>query len=64
MGLEVRVLHVSKPRGQGYKCECVCVRYAVSVMWELDPDFRVVNVWYGPTVIHSAYKLFYEVNIS
>ncbi|KAK7116248.1 DIS3-like exonuclease 1 [Littorina saxatilis] len=36
-------------------------RYAVSVMWELTPKFEVVNVWYGRTIIHSKYKLFYEM---
>ncbi|XP_076444045.1 DIS3-like exonuclease 1 [Babylonia areolata] len=36
-------------------------RYAVSVMWELTPQFEVVKVWYGRTVIHSQYKLFYEM---
>ncbi|KAL8586444.1 hypothetical protein ACOMHN_050039 [Nucella lapillus] len=36
-------------------------RYAVSVMWELTPQFDVVSVWYGRTVIHSQYKLFYEM---
>ncbi|TGZ63828.1 hypothetical protein CRM22_006707 [Opisthorchis felineus] len=37
-------------------------RYAVSVLWELDMDsFDVLDVWYGRTVIRSAYKLTYEV---
>jgi hypothetical protein len=36
-------------------------RYAMSVIWELDQDFEVVNVWYGKTIIRSSYKLFYEV---
>uniref|UniRef100_A0A1I8HG56 DIS3-like exonuclease 1 n=1 Tax=Macrostomum lignano TaxID=282301 RepID=A0A1I8HG56_9PLAT len=36
-------------------------RYAVSVIWELTPDTEVVSVWYGRTVIRSAYKLFYEM---
>ena len=31
-------------------------------MWELTPKFEVVSVWYGRTVIHSRYKLFYEVS--
>ncbi len=36
-------------------------RYAVSVMWELEPKtFKVLDVWYGRTVIRSSYKLFYE----
>ncbi|XP_029430598.1 DIS3-like exonuclease 1 isoform X2 [Rhinatrema bivittatum] len=36
-------------------------RYAVSVMWELDEDtYEIKKVWYGRTIIHSAYKLFYE----
>ena len=33
----------------------------MSVIWELDTNYEVVNVWYGKTVIRSAYKLFYEV---
>lgn len=37
------------------------LRYAVSVMWELDEDYRVRDVWYGRTVIRSAYKLYYEL---
>lgn len=36
-------------------------RYAVSVMWELDKtSHEIKNVWYGRTIIRSAYKLFYE----
>lgn len=37
------------------------IRYAMSVIWELDKNFEVVNVWYGKTIIRSRYKLFYEV---
>ncbi|ELU13403.1 hypothetical protein CAPTEDRAFT_108980 [Capitella teleta] len=36
-------------------------RYAVSVIWTLDQDCQVLDVWYGRTVIHSSYKLFYEM---
>ncbi|TPP60449.1 DIS3 exonuclease 1 [Fasciola gigantica] len=37
-------------------------RYAVSVIWEIDMDnLDVLSVWYGRTVIHSSYKLSYEV---
>ncbi|XP_022315246.2 DIS3-like exonuclease 1 [Crassostrea virginica] len=36
-------------------------RYAMSVIWELDKNFEVVNVWYGKTIIRSTYKLFYEM---
>ena len=39
-------------------------RYAVSVLWELKPfTFEVIKdkVWYGRTIIRSAYKMFYEV---
>ena len=37
-------------------------RYAVSVIWQLNPKtYEVVKVWYGRTVIRSAYKMFYEV---
>lgn len=36
-------------------------RYAVSVLWELDPStYQVISVWYGRTLIRSSYKLFYE----
>ncbi|XP_062516622.1 DIS3-like exonuclease 1 [Corticium candelabrum] len=36
-------------------------RYAVSVLWELNTStYEVQRVWYGRTVIRSAYKLFYE----
>lgn len=36
-------------------------RYAVSVLWELNTStYEVKHVWYGRTVICSAYKLFYE----
>ncbi|XP_076984390.1 DIS3-like exonuclease 1 isoform X3 [Tamandua tetradactyla] len=35
-------------------------RYAVSVMWELDKAYEIQKVWYGRTIIRSAYKLFYE----
>ncbi|ELW62387.1 DIS3-like exonuclease 1 [Tupaia chinensis] len=36
-------------------------RYAVSVMWELDrTSYQIKKVWYGRTIIRSAYKLFYE----
>ena len=36
-------------------------RYAVSTIWELDKDLIVTKVWYGRTVIRSAYKMTYEV---
>ncbi len=38
-------------------------RYAVSVLWELNPseNYRVISTWYGRTVIRSDYKLSYEV---
>ncbi|CAH8436353.1 unnamed protein product [Schistosoma guineensis] len=37
-------------------------RYAVSVLWEIDIDsFDISNIWYGRTVIHSSYKLTYEL---
>ncbi|XP_071794054.1 DIS3-like exonuclease 1 [Asterias amurensis] len=36
-------------------------RYAVSVMWQLDPlTYEVREVWYGRTIIRSAHKMFYE----
>ncbi|XP_031571497.1 DIS3-like exonuclease 1 [Actinia tenebrosa] len=36
-------------------------RYAMSVIWEMDSSYNVINAWYGRTVIRSSYKLFYEV---
>ncbi|XP_035667414.1 DIS3-like exonuclease 1 [Branchiostoma floridae] len=35
-------------------------RYAMSVLWELDSNYEVLDVWYGRTIIRSAYKMFYE----
>ncbi|XP_040572324.1 DIS3-like exonuclease 1 [Lepeophtheirus salmonis] len=37
-------------------------RYAVTVLWELDPKdpSTVISVWYGRTLIRSRYKLTYE----
>ena len=35
----------------------------MSVIWELDKKYEVVDVWYGKTIIRSQYKLFYEVVI-
>uniref|UniRef100_A0A8C5KS70 DIS3-like exonuclease 1 n=1 Tax=Jaculus jaculus TaxID=51337 RepID=A0A8C5KS70_JACJA len=36
-------------------------RYAVSVMWELHKSsYEIQKVWYGRTIIRSAYKLCYE----
>ena len=37
------------------------VRYAVSVIWKLDQNNTVRNVWYGRTIVRSKYKLSYEV---
>lgn len=42
----------------------LCFRYAVSVIWELDSKYEVVDVWYGKTIIRSQYKLFYEVSVN
>ena len=36
-------------------------RYAVSVVWKLDTDYQVKDVWYGRTIIRSKYTLSYEV---
>ena len=33
----------------------------MSVVWKLDSDYQVKNVWYGRTVIRSKFKLTYEV---
>ncbi|XP_071964819.1 DIS3-like exonuclease 1 [Antedon mediterranea] len=36
-------------------------RYAVSVIWHLNPvTYQVKEVWYGRTIIRSAHKMFYE----
>ncbi|XP_060708913.1 DIS3-like exonuclease 1 isoform X1 [Hemiscyllium ocellatum] len=36
-------------------------RYAVSVLWELDKtNYEVLKVWFGRTIIKSAYKMYYE----
>ena len=37
-------------------------RFAVSVLWELDPNHpeKVISTWYGRTLIKSSYKLTYE----
>ena len=32
----------------------------MSVIWKLDTDYTVKDVWYGRTVIRSKYKLTYE----
>ena len=32
-------------------------RYAMSVFWEMTPDFEVVSTWYGRTCIRSAYQV-------
>ncbi|XP_019862490.1 PREDICTED: DIS3-like exonuclease 1, partial [Amphimedon queenslandica] len=36
-------------------------RYAVSVICTLDPHYEIKSIWYGRTIIRSAYKLTYEV---
>ena len=33
----------------------------MSVIWKLDTDYQVKDVWYGRSVIRSRYKLTYEV---
>lgn len=39
----------------------LCLRYAVSVLWELEKDsFEALRVQYTRTLIRSAYKLEYE----
>ncbi|XP_067827366.1 DIS3-like exonuclease 1 isoform X1 [Heptranchias perlo] len=36
-------------------------RYALSVLWELDKtNYEVLKVWFGRTIIRSAYMMFYE----
>ncbi|XP_063604806.1 DIS3-like exonuclease 2 isoform X3 [Penaeus indicus] len=35
-------------------------RLAVSVIWELTPDGKILGEWFGRTVIHSCVKLAYE----
>jgi DIS3-like exonuclease 1 len=36
-------------------------RFAVSVLWEFDKDYRVLRTWYGRTVIRSCHALYYEL---
>lgn len=31
----------------------------MSVFWELDSEYNVVNTWFGRTIIRSAYKVHY-----
>ena len=33
----------------------------MSVVWKLDKDHNIRDVWYGLTVVRSRYKLSYEV---
>ena len=33
----------------------------MSVVWKLDKEHNVLDVWYGRTVVRSKYKLSYEV---
>ena len=33
----------------------------MSVVWKLDKDLNIQDVWYGRTVVRSRYKLSYEV---
>ncbi|KAI8324308.1 RNB-domain-containing protein [Martensiomyces pterosporus] len=35
-------------------------RYAVSVIWQMDREYNVVDTWYGRTVIRSACEMYYE----
>jgi VacB/RNase II family 3'-5' exoribonuclease len=35
-------------------------RLAVSVLWECDSDWRVINTWFGRTVIHNSFALSYD----
>ncbi|KAJ2847893.1 hypothetical protein IWW36_003615 [Coemansia brasiliensis] len=37
-----------------------CDRLAVSVIWNLDSNYKVTRTWYGRTVIRSACEMFYE----
>ncbi|GAB6028226.1 DIS3 mitotic control [Chamberlinius hualienensis] len=36
-------------------------RFAVSILWTLDKNGQIKDVWFGRTVIRSSYKLFYEL---
>ncbi|XP_041372546.1 LOW QUALITY PROTEIN: DIS3-like exonuclease 1 [Gigantopelta aegis] len=36
-------------------------RYAVSVIWEISPNYEVLQVQYKRSVIRSQYKLYYEL---
>ncbi|KAJ1949226.1 hypothetical protein FBU59_001236, partial [Linderina macrospora] len=35
-------------------------RYAMSVVWQMDADYNVVDTWFGRTVIRSACEMYYE----
>jgi DIS3-like exonuclease 1 len=35
-------------------------RYAVSVIWTLDKNYRVLDTWFGRSVIRSACEMEYE----
>jgi len=39
-----------------------CDRYAMSVIWEFDKKSgKILDVWFGRTIIHSKYELPYEL---
>lgn len=43
-------------------CDFFSLRYAVSVLWELEREsYEILRVCYNKTIIRSAYKLVYEV---
>ena len=44
------------------RCFLLYFRYAVSVMCQLDDKCKIKELWFGRTVIRSAYKLTYEVS--
>ncbi|XP_049850382.1 uncharacterized protein LOC126322563 [Schistocerca gregaria] len=35
-------------------------RFAISIIWEMDPYANIVNTWYGRTLIRSSHELSYE----
>lgn len=35
-------------------------RYSVSVIWTMDKDYKVINIWFGRTIINSSCEMEYE----
>jgi DIS3-like exonuclease 1 len=35
-------------------------RYSVSVIWTMDKNFKILNTWFGRTIINSSCEMEYE----